>query len=513
MKDRPEPFLTLSKQTIAAPYHKLFSSITDVVCVFDEQGIFRYISPVAVQLFGYKPEEMIGCSFLNFIHPDDAARSTQDFKSKAVPGEKMYFENCFVRKNGTAVSVIWSRRWDPTERLFYCIARDGSEKYETEQRLLKAQQMAGVANYEFDLIRNCYLYTSDTMFEIFGIDKQKHPVFTFGLFWNSLHPEDRPAVKKDILIDERSKRSTLEYRIIRPGGEVVYVSSIREIICGADGTPLKTIGTIQDITDRKNSELAVKQSEERFRCLVQNSNDLIGIVDADGVYRFVGENVQRHLGYKPEELTGMNCLSFIHPEDAHWVASALQNAATKNVLTIGPYRFRSGEDKWRWIETIVSNQLQNPAIQGLIINSRDVTEKTYKEEERRRYKERIREQSRTMVEVLEQMRDGFLTITMEGKVIYWNREAEKISVKPRKTMLGKSLWDLFPGIRETPYYDLYLQLLEDPKPIQKEIFSPFTKRWLELHAYRTQKRISVFFRDITPGKVAEEELQKLSLIA
>lgn len=492
---------------------KVYAAIVDVVFAIDGKGIFQFVSPSCFQLFGYRAEEMTGASFLNFINPDDIEKTVQLVRERTHDCKTSNFENRYYHKNGTLIPITWSGRWDETDQLLYCVARDGSEKQVMEQRLHKAQQVAKLASYEFDVVNNCYTYTSDTIFELFGLDRQLYSTFTPELFWRLLHPDDVALVKGSVHQPEHFLSSTLQYRIIRPNGEVVYINRIREVVLDAGGKPLKNIGMLQDITERKIGELALQQREERFRSLVQHGSDLIGILDAQGTYIFVGDNVQEQLGYERDELKGKNALQYIHPDDAEMIGTALQKLMREKTISVGPYRFRNRQGEWRWVETTASNHLDNPVIGGLICNSRDVTDKKKQDDENRMFQQKIEEQNQMMVEVLEQMRDGFLTVTLEGTIIYWNAEAERISGMCKEKALGNRLWDLYPGIEQTPYYSVYEQLLVSPEPVQEVVYSPFHLSWVELRAYRTQRGISVFFRDITKQITAEEELRKLSLIA
>ncbi|HWJ28241.1 MAG TPA: PAS domain S-box protein, partial [Flavisolibacter sp.] len=232
-----------------------------------------------------------------------------------------------------------------------------------------------------DLETNQYTYASETLFEIFGLDRKMYPVFTSALFWSLVHPDDISYIKKNIQNSEEGE--TLEFRIVRPDGQLIFINRMREIIKNAEGKPVKTVGTLQDITDRKIGELALKEREVRFRSLVQNGNDLIGVIDPEGNYSFVGANVQEHLLYSPEFLIGKNTFDFIHPEDRLHVAESLREIVGKQALTIKPFRFRNGNGAWRWIETRVSNHLDNPVVNGLVINSKDITEKKLSDDELR----------------------------------------------------------------------------------------------------------------------------------
>ncbi|RYY41481.1 MAG: PAS domain S-box protein [Chitinophagaceae bacterium] len=155
----------------------------------------------------------------------------------------------------------------------------------------------------------------------------------------------------------------------------------------------------------------------------------------------------------------------------------------------------------------------HPSADGLTIFLKDVHEKRVSEEKQRNYERKLREQNETMIQVLEQMQDGFVTLTLEGRVLYWNAQAEVILGRNRKETLGRNLLDIFPHIRDTGVYEVYQRMQTDPTPVHRTIYGPHTNRWFELNAYTTQKGISVFFRDVTRQRDDERTLEQLSLVA
>ncbi|HEV7331559.1 MAG TPA: PAS domain S-box protein [Flavisolibacter sp.] len=361
-------------------FEKLLSSLVDIICVCDGEGIFHYISSSAEQMLGYTPEEMTGHSFLDFIYPPDAPKTAQVLKEKKSNCQVSNFENRYRKKDGTVVPLLWSWRWDEDDQLFYCVVRDASDKYNAEQRLMKAQEMARVANYEFNVVTNQYTYVSDTIFEIFGVNRKTFPEYTSELFWSLVHPDDIPIVKKALTAPDHLFSTTLTFRIVRPDGIVAYIKRNREAIYDNDGRLIKTIGTIQDISDLVRSEQALRESEERFRFLVQHGNEMIAILDKEGFYTFVSNNVNQVVGYEAEELVGQNALQLIHPDDLPAMYAHLQHIQFCEIITTGAFRFLAKDGEWRWVESTVSNHLHNPIIGGLLINTRDITEKKRKEE-------------------------------------------------------------------------------------------------------------------------------------
>lgn len=354
--------------------HHMLDALADVVCAFDENGYCKYVNKSSRQLWGYEPEEIIGINFLQFVFPEDIAKTIAYCTQSDEVLRSSGFTNRVYKKDGTLVTVHWSGKWVATDGLHYCTATDGTKLHEAEERLEKAQKLARVANFEFDLVANVYTYTSDTMFTIFGLDRRVHPVFTRELFWKAVHPDDLEFVKKAMLHPEHTYQVALEYRIVQPGGDVVYIKRLREVIKDSEGKPLKTIGTLQDVTDRKKTELALIQSSKRLKALVENGSDLICIIDSAGNYIYVAESVQQILGYEPDELVGKNAFLFIHPDDHHLAATALAEVTSNRYMKLQPYRFKNKAGSWRWLESKAANFTDDASIHGLIVNSQDITE-------------------------------------------------------------------------------------------------------------------------------------------
>ncbi len=114
--------------------NKVMNSSVDVICAVDEDGIFLKVSAASETVWGYKPEELIGKSIFSLVYPEDLNK-TQLSASKVMAGNNLnYFENRYVRKDGSLVHIEWTARWDAKDKIRYGIARDVSEK----KRLQKA---------------------------------------------------------------------------------------------------------------------------------------------------------------------------------------------------------------------------------------------------------------------------------------------------------------------------------------------------------------------------------------
>ena len=131
-----------------------------------------------------------------------------------------------------------------------------------------------------------------------------------------------------------------------------------------------------EVEERKAAERALRASEERFRSLVQNSSDVVSIVDADGSVRYHSESVRRVLGYDPAELVDGDPLALVHPDDRERVARFVAEAALRpGVTPAETWRVRHRDGTWLHSETVAANLLEDANVRGLVLNTRDVSDR------------------------------------------------------------------------------------------------------------------------------------------
>lgn len=132
----------------------------------------------------------------------------------------------------------------------------------------------------------------------------------------------------------------------------------------------------------RHSEERARGAERWFRAMIDSATDLLAVLDAEGRFTFISGAYQRHLGYQPEEMLGTSCLALVHPDDLPVVTAQLQRALVggeeEETVT---FRYRSKSGEYRWFEVGGRNGLNDPAIRGVVISSRDITEQKRVEEE------------------------------------------------------------------------------------------------------------------------------------
>ena len=187
----------------------------------------------------------------------------------------------------------------------------------------------------------------------------------------------------------------MEYRKITRDERVIWVRDEAVLVRDADGRPLHWQGVFTDITESRLTEEALRESEERYRTLVQYGSDIITILESDGTIRYESPAVERVLGYRPEEMVGTDTFDYVHPDDLEKVLETfLEGIATKRPTAVIELRFRHADGSWRYLEAIGVNLLEDPAVRGIMVNSRDITERKKAEEARHRIEASLAEVQR-----------------------------------------------------------------------------------------------------------------------
>jgi PAS domain S-box-containing protein len=203
-------------------------------------------------------------------------------------------------------------------------------------------------------------------------------------------------------------------------------------IKGADGRILGAVAVMHDVTKLREVEAALREREEYFRSLIDNAMDVVTILDATGTVRYASPSIRRVLGYAPEEFLARNIFEFIHPEDRERISRIFFENIPKTglVLTV-MIRLLHRDGSWRTMESVCHNRTDHPSITGVVVNSRDMTEREEAEEALRISEDKFRT-------IFEQAPIGVALIdSLDGKIYELNQRYAEIagrSVEEMKTL-------------------------------------------------------------------------------
>ncbi|MEH2181936.1 hybrid sensor histidine kinase/response regulator [Nostoc sp.] len=208
-----------------------------------------------------------------------------------------------------------------------------------------------------------------------------------GWGWvEALHPEDRASIA-EIWKQAFPTRSVAvaEYRVLRHDGEYRYMNIRGVPILDETGEIREWVGMCVDITERKQAEVRLRESEARFRLLAENSTDIISRHTVDGIILYVSPACYTVLGYQPEELVGHPSHELVHPDDLVEIARNYPvNGDLPDIYTI-THRARHKDGHYIWLEATIRaiRDRQTQQILEMQASSRNITKRKQVEEEQR----------------------------------------------------------------------------------------------------------------------------------
>ncbi len=165
-------------------------------------------------------------------------------------------------------------------------------------------------------------------------------------------------------------------------GSKIWAESAGTLLRDSDGKPVEIVGVLRDITERKKAEEELQRKEQHFRALIENSSDGIAVVNRDGSSRYISPSLARMLGYDLGERIVMSMLNRVHPDDIKLVSDTFTRLAQNPGTTMrAEVRVQHKDGTWRTVEATGTALLHDPAVDGIVVNVRDITERKKVEEE------------------------------------------------------------------------------------------------------------------------------------
>jgi PAS domain S-box-containing protein len=247
----------------------------------------------------------------------------------------------------------------------------------------------------YDLETLAFLLVNNAAVDLYGYSREEFLNMTI----REIRPPEEIQDLQTILELEVKQgffsQSTVRYKT--KSGELLYVS-VKGNSIQLDGKESRLVAVI-DQSDQYRAELALAASEQRFKMLVQDGSDLITIFDSEGVYNYASPTSLQVLGVPPEMLIGKNVFDFVHPEDRETAKLQFKLVESERQLKMPPFRYRHFNGEIRWMETIITNRMHDPIINGIITNSRDVTVRINEEMEKKRHIAEIELQNKKLKEI------------------------------------------------------------------------------------------------------------------
>ena len=224
------------------------------------------------------------------------------------------------------------------------------------------------------------VYASPNLFSATGFRQEE---IIGKPFLRLVASEDRPRVLA--FYRARTEDGTLdtacEFRGKRKDGRVTWVEQSTRIIRDEQGRVKEYRNVVRDVTERIRARDELASRERRFRALIEESSDVVCLVNGDGVITYVSPSAVKMLGYQPEELTGRNAFDLVHEADKDLIRNLLDLLLREPSRSVSAeFRRRAKNGTWRWTEGVGKNLLGDPSVGAIVVNFRDVEERRAAEE-------------------------------------------------------------------------------------------------------------------------------------
>ena len=187
-------------------------------------------------------------------------------------------------------------------------------------------------------------------------------------------------IKNDVISGSRTRGFDLIN--MHKNGSEIDVSMTLSPLLDSDNKIIGMSSIIRDITQRKLAEEALRMSEEKFRSLIENSTDIITILGEAGIIYYLSPSIERSFGYNTQELIGKNISEIIHPDDLpHFNDDFMEKIKNPNITSSIEVRARHKDNTWRILESIGKMLPPDLVVKGVVLNSRDITERKKAEEQ------------------------------------------------------------------------------------------------------------------------------------
>ena len=380
-------------------------------------------------MLGYKPEEFTSFSpaeVVGLVLPEDRHVFFSRIKSRF---EGIVYDSNFefraVRRDG---SIVWMEAFvseieyngQPAAQTMFL---DIDERKKKEETIKKSEaRYRDLANFLPEIVFETDLSGKITFFSQNGFEISGFTPEDIEKGLNMLQfvvPKDRERAKENIrrrIAGEKSDSN--EYVLLKRNGDI-YPAIVKTAPIYSENKIIGLRGLVIDIAERNKAERILMESEERFKKLVTNNQDVIMLTQADGVILYLSPACKNVLGYEPTELIG-KVPWIIHPDDLERVQRVFQSALSSKVSENLEYRILTKQGETKWINHAFSQIWENDILKQIVSNLTDISERKKAEE--------AMVQSESHYRLLaDNIRDVIWTMDLEGHFTYVSPSALQLS--------------------------------------------------------------------------------------
>ena len=449
-----------------ARYFELYNLAPVGYCTVSEQGLILEANLTAATLLGTARSDLVKRPFSQFIVKEDQDLYYLQRKQLFETGTAQEYELLLVKPDGShfwAHLTATAAQAEDGAPLCRVVLSDITVRKQMEEDLRRSERLFRL-DFEESPVGRCLVGLDGRIGKanhaFCGLLGRSAPELGGLGFMDLTHPEDLEASAEGVrqLLEGTLDRLDLEKRYITPELQTVWASVRVGLIRDEAGVPLHFSFYVQDITERKRAESALRESEERFAQIAEQSRIITWQVDADGLYTYVSHAVTPVLGYKPEDLIGKMHFYDLHPATGRdaFRAAALAAFARKE-------SFRDYENQAEtmagcpvWFSTNGIPVLdENGNLAGYRGNDRDITERKLAEQS-------LRESEAFQNLLMDTIPAPVFYKDRQGRYLGFNKDFETLFGQTKDQLVGKSVLNIAPPELAKIYHAKDIELFERP---------------------------------------------------
>jgi PAS domain S-box-containing protein len=285
-------------------------------------GRFVRVNSTLCQLLGRTREQLLAGGLPDVVEDEGVQRALSSAATSLHIETRM--RHIDGRPVVALVSLTLVRDLHDEPQYYVCQVLDMTERYEAqadlaanEAKLAEAQQIAHLGSWEWEIAADRVTW-SDELYRIYGVnpDDGVSGFGSYGSYLEKVHPDDRARVARVIETGLTERRAwSIDYRIVRPGGDLRMIHARGEIVLDDEGRPAIVHGTCQDVTDNRRVEDALRATEQLFRRAFDDAPIGMALIDLDGGWLRLNRSLCQMLGRSEQQLRTSQLNELSHPED------------------------------------------------------------------------------------------------------------------------------------------------------------------------------------------------------
>ncbi|HPJ38359.1 MAG TPA: PAS domain S-box protein [Spirochaetota bacterium] len=384
-------------------FRQITDNMMDLVAIVDREGVFKYVSPSYRSELGYYRNDLMEQDAFAIIHQDDREKAFAMFIKGIADKTPGRMEMRIRHADGNNLwydchaNIVFDK-YSEVERAVV-ISRNISDRKKSEEALRQSEMryrtiLESIEDGYFEAsIEGSIMFYNDSFMKMLGYSRMELD----GMNYRQLMDESNARKVYEVfngLYKNRTATTAFDWELHSKNGDKKTVEASVSLIMDFGEIPTGFRGIMRDITGRKKIENKLRESEERYRTITENSSDVICEIDRNAQYVYISPNVESKLGYSRDDIIGRSIFDFCYPDDL----ALLREVWEKRIDQV-TFRFIHGDGTLRWLDNTSRYFLDSDNEYRIVAISRDVTDRKKNEEERWKHEVHLRLQQMALADL------------------------------------------------------------------------------------------------------------------